>query len=105
MFRVEEPRRGRTSRVCGDAKVSIRARDGHGEVEDIRAQGKIQVGRGKARPRPSSYAQVPVCASQRLQELVEVNMSARGNRIHVARAGVVLGMVGRRNECEDLGIP
>src|SRR5579859_2458858 len=73
--------------------VARLARHRHGEVETVRLQGELEVGRGKAGPRSAHHAAVSIAVAQGLEQALQVDLLAARDPLHVARASVVFGIV------------
>jgi hypothetical protein len=83
-----------------EAEVARVPLGGHGEAEPVGLQGKLEVGCGEAGPLASEEALVALGRAERLQKFVEVGCLAANDGLQIARAGVVLGMVGGGDEGE-----
>src|SRR5438093_10855902 len=99
-----EQRRSAGSKACGQPEVPVRVRvrvlalDRHRELEAVGRESEVEIGRWKAGPLPTARPAVAIAVTEGLQQPLEVGVLAADDRFPEGRAGMVLGVVGRRDE-------
>src|SRR5256885_3355727 len=107
-LRIPEPCSGRLSpgsKACGQAPIPGLFGHRHCKGEAVRGKGQREVVGRKAGPGSAAHAPVALALAERLQETIQIRMLAVNHRLDVARARVVLRVIGGGDDRERFRVP